>query len=237
MGYLNRNLSIEIGKLHGWRGSMWERRYHHSIVDDDPAIQIERLRYILSQGVKEGLVFTPADWPGVHCAQALMDGTTLQGLWIDHTAIWAARNRGESFDPTLHTQKTEVRFSPLPCWAHLSPDQQRSRVRELVETIVEQTAAEHQRNDTEPLGRRAILGQSPHHRPEKAKWSPAPRIHAANRNARWALWRALQSVVVAYYDAAERLRSGTRDVIFPEGTFPPRRPYVPSTGDLKLGFA
>jgi REP element-mobilizing transposase RayT len=60
MGYLNRNLSIEIGKLHDWRGPMWQGRYHHSVVDDEPAIQIERLRYLLEQGVKEGLVASPA---------------------------------------------------------------------------------------------------------------------------------------------------------------------------------
>jgi hypothetical protein len=203
MAYLNRNLSIEIGKLHDWRGPMWERRYHHSIVDNDPAIQIERLRYLLSQGVKEGLVFTPADWPGVHCAQALVDGLPLHGLWIDRTAIWVSKNRREPFDPDKHTRETTVRFQPLPCWRHLSPEAQRRRVRELVAEIERQAANEHRRNGTQPIGVRAILSQDPHHRPRKAKWSPAPRIMAATREARWALWRAVQAVMVAYGHAVE----------------------------------
>jgi hypothetical protein len=216
---------------------MWERRYHHSIIDDDPAIQIEKLRYLLTQGVKEGLVFTPADWPGVHCAQALMDGLPLHGLWIDRTAIWVSKNRREPFDPEKHTRETIVQFHPLPCWQHLSPELQRRRVRELVAVIEREATSERQRHGSQPLGRQAILSQSPHHRPQKVKWSPAPRIMAATRQARWALWRALQAVVVAYYHAVERLAEGVRDVAFPEGTFPPRRPYVPSPADLKLRLA
>jgi len=34
----------------------------------------------------------------------------------------------------------------------------------------------------------------------------------------------------AYRQAAERLRTGALDVLFPEGAFPPALPYRPSTG-------
>jgi hypothetical protein len=237
MGYLNRNLSIEIGKLHDWRGPMWQGRYHHSVVDDDPAIQIERLRYLLEQGVKEGLVSSPTEWPGVHFANALMEQRPLEGLWIDRTAIWSAKNRGESFDAAKHTERTTVDFHPLPCWQHLTPDLQKKRVRTQVKEIERQAAARHQRDGTHPAGARVVMSRSPHHRPQKVKWAPAPRILAASRQARWALWRSLQDVVVAYYHAVERLAEGAKNVRFPEGTFPPRMPYVPSPADLRLGLA
>jgi hypothetical protein len=32
------------------------------------------LSYLLSQGVKEGLVRHPEDWPGVHCVSHLLGG-------------------------------------------------------------------------------------------------------------------------------------------------------------------
>ena len=237
MGYLNRNLSIEIGKLYKWRGPMWEGRYHHSIVDDDPSIQIERLRYLLSQGVKEGLVLTPADWPGVHCAEALKQGHTLHGLWVDRTAIWVAKNQGMPFNPEQHTSETTVEFHPLPCWRQLAPAVQRQRVVDLVDDIVHHAKQNHARLKTQPAGARVINSYSPHFRPERVKWSPAPRVFASTKKARWALWRAVQAVVVAYGHAVERLAEGANNVTFPEGTFPPRKAYIPSRADIRLGFA
>ena len=56
MRYFQGNVSKEAGRLHGWRGSLWASSYHDSIVDDDPVTQVERLRYVLAQGAKEGLV-------------------------------------------------------------------------------------------------------------------------------------------------------------------------------------
>jgi hypothetical protein len=236
MAFVNRNLSIEVGKLHDWRGPMWEGRYNHSILDNATAVQITRLRYLLSQGSKEGLVLSPRDWPGVHCAKPLIDNQPLQGLWIDRTAVWAAKNRREPFDPKKHTRETSVYFQPLPCWSHLPPEDCSWRVQELIEEIERETASEHARHGTLPIGVQEVLKHSPHHRPRKVKWSPAPRVMAATRDARWALWRALQSVVVAYWHAAEMLAEGAQNVPFPPGTFPPRRPYVPSSADLKLGI-
>ena len=68
MGFVNGNIARKVGRLHDWRGKLWDRRYQHLIVSDEPAAQIRRLSYLLSQGVKEGLVRHPEDWPGVHTA-------------------------------------------------------------------------------------------------------------------------------------------------------------------------
>ena len=38
---------------------------------------------------------------------------------------------------------------------------------------------------------------------------------------------AYQLFAAAFHDAAELLRSGGRDPSFPEGSFPPGRPFVP----------
>ena len=78
MRLVNGALSIEIGKLHDWSGPMWARRYTSIPVSDEPEAQIARLRYLLANSTKEGLVLSPLDWPGVHCAEALMGGTPLK---------------------------------------------------------------------------------------------------------------------------------------------------------------
>ncbi len=172
LAYLNRNLSIEVGKLHGWKGPMWERRYQHSIVDNDPLIQVERLKYILSQGVKEGLVATPYNWPWVHAAEPLACGAALVGTWVHRSKIWAAKNRREAFDPAKHTEQYEVTFAPIPCWAHLERAEVQRRVRGLVDQIVHEAARDRK---TEAPGAEFVVRRHPHHRPKRVKWSPAPR--------------------------------------------------------------
>jgi hypothetical protein len=40
------------------------------------------------------------------------------------------------------------------------------------------------------------------------------------------LWNAYSLFVAAYRDAAEKLKTGIRDVVFPQGCFPPSLPFV-----------
>jgi hypothetical protein len=63
----------------GWREKILSRRYQDIVISSEEAAQVERLKYVLAHGVKEGLVEKVTDWPGVHCAQALMTGETVQG--------------------------------------------------------------------------------------------------------------------------------------------------------------
>lgn len=50
MEHVNGNLSKELGRLHGWKGSLWHSRYHHVPVSEEPAAQVARLRYLLAAG-------------------------------------------------------------------------------------------------------------------------------------------------------------------------------------------
>jgi hypothetical protein len=76
---LKSKLAREVNRLTGWRGTVFDRRYDSAVVTAEEGAQIERLLYILSNGVKEGLIEQPQDWPGVHCANALLDGKPLTG--------------------------------------------------------------------------------------------------------------------------------------------------------------
>jgi hypothetical protein len=55
------------------------------VVSDEEPAQVARLEYLLSHGCKEGLVERLADWPGVHCATALLTGDPVEGTWFDRT--------------------------------------------------------------------------------------------------------------------------------------------------------
>ena len=82
------------------------------------------------------------------------------------------------------------------------------------------------RTGARPLGREAVLQQEPHHRPARIKKSPAPFVHAISKTVRRELWEAYSWVVAAYRTAAERLRAGDRDAVFPLGCFPPALPFA-----------
>ena len=112
------------------------------------------------------------------------------------------------------------------CWAHLTPEDYRQRVTELVEAIESEARAELARTGRVPLGVAAILRQKPDDRPAWRKRSPAPLYHAATKAVRKAFWEAYATFVAAFREAADRWREGDRSARFPIGSFPPGLPFV-----------
>lgn len=226
MQYFKGNLAREVGRLHGWREKFWGRRYRPIEVFESADDQIDRLRYILAQACKEGLVSSPLDWPGVHCAGSLLAGKDLTGEWFDRTAESRARRRGEKVTQERFGTTERVVFSRLPCWAHLSEDQAGEALRQLIEEIEVETTERHRARGTRPLGVRSILRQHPHRRPRAKFRSSAPRFHARSRAAQRSMKNAYTLVLAAYRHAMEELRSGRHPVAFPPGCFPPRLPSL-----------
>src|SRR5215207_5790135 len=226
MGYFQTNVAREVGRLREWKDKIWSRRYEAIVISDEPAAQVDRLRYVLSNGVKEGLVTRVEDWPGISLVKNVLSGKPVRGTWFNRTAEHRAKLRGEDFEPRRHATEETVELSQLPCWRHLSPEMYRELVAGLIEEIEADAAAERKRTGREPLGAAAILRQHPHTRPDKTKKSPAPRFHAATKAAREALRKAYGLFLAAFREAAERLKDGDRMAQFPNGCFPPGLPFV-----------
>ncbi len=230
MCHVNGDLSKEVGRLHDWPGKLWADRFHMVPVSWEERSQVDRLEYLIANSVKEGLVDRVADWPGVHCAEALMKGKPLAGTWYDRTKEHHARQRNEDFDPQDFATEEQLVFSPLPCWAHLSSEEHRGRMAEIVARVDEEAARERQRTGARSLGVKKILRTSPHKRPRRVDKSPRPRFHAATKRVLKHLREAHAEVVAAFREASQRLLAGDRDVEFPEGTFPPGLAFVPFAG-------
>ena len=228
MDHLAGNLAREVGRLHDWREKFWARRYRAIVISDEEDAQIERLGYILGQGVKEGLVEHPHHWPGVHCAAALLAGTTLAGTWIDRTGLYRAQRRGEEATASTFAEPEQVVFTAVPCWAHLEPAAYCGRIAAVVRKLVEDTR--RLRASRGVLGKRAILAQHPHDKPPNSDRSPAPLVHAATKAVRVMLRTAYYEFVAAFREAAMKLRRGDRLVRFPIGAFPPPLPCCSPTG-------
>jgi putative transposase len=99
MGLFNSKLAREVVRLTGWKDKVWSRRYQATVVSNEDAAQTARLSYVLSNGVKENLVARVSEWPGVHAAPALLAGTALEGIWVNRTAEYLAKQRGETPRP------------------------------------------------------------------------------------------------------------------------------------------
>lgn len=226
VGYLNSNVAREIGRLTGWRDHFWGRRYQAILVSSEEAAQVSRLYYNLAQGVKEGLVLHPRDWPGVHCAAALLGEAELRGTWHDRSRQYEARrSRPKSSEVTDFTTHELVVLTPLPCWRHLDESARLARIRELVDSVVESGKAE--RRGRPVLGARAVMAEEPSSRAAAVERSPAPWVHAVARTLRDQYRAAYRLFDEAFRAASEALRAGNRDARFPAGSFPPALPWVP----------
>jgi hypothetical protein len=164
----------EVQRLTGWRHGIWARRYQAVVISDEDFAQIERLRYVLAHGVKEFLVSRVTEWPGVHSAAVLLEGSPLEETWFNRTAEYSARQRGKSFHVRELAETETLCFDPLPCWAHLTPEQYRAKIADLVAEVEADAAAEREQTGCRPLSVKAILRQKPTNQPMKTKKSAAP---------------------------------------------------------------
>ena len=226
MQYFKGNLAKEAGRHYGWREKFWGRRYRPIQVSDDEAALVGRLRYILSQACKEGLVASPLDWPGVNCARALIEGKTLTGMWFDRTRQFYSLRRGEARPESDFASTEAVVFSQLPCWSDLNAEQYQAAVHDLVREIERATSESRTKQGTSPLGVTEILRQAPDQQPRRSYRSPAPRFHAPSSATRRSLTKAYALVHAAYREASDRLKQGLGPVAFPPGCHPPRLPVL-----------
>jgi REP element-mobilizing transposase RayT len=221
MNYLNSNLAREAGRLVRWREKFWGKRYQAILVSGEEAAQVGRLSYLLAHGVKEGLVASPYNWPGAHCARALAEGTTVTGRWRNRTLESRSQRNGLPQDPEAFIEHEELTLAPLPCWQELEPEVYRARIREMIEGIELDGRQREEETGMPPLGCDAVCRQDPHHEPNQIKKAPAPLVHAVALEVRRALRRAYLSFVAAYRRAAGLLRTGAKEIEFPEGAFLP----------------
>jgi REP element-mobilizing transposase RayT len=228
MWYFQTNAAREVARLTDWPDGIWSDRYRSIPVSDEPAAQVDRLRYVLAQGVKEGLVARVEEWPGISMLKAVLEGEPIRGTWFNRTQEYRARlcRKKKSSEPESFPSEETVALSQLPCWRHLSPEVYRELVAGLAREIESDAAAERKLTGREPLGREIILSQHPQTRPEKLKKSPAPLFHAASKDARQGLRAAYGLFLGAFREAAQRLKAGDRLARFPNGCFPPALPFV-----------
>jgi REP element-mobilizing transposase RayT len=223
IGYVNGNVAKRIGARHGWSDHFWASRAHVIPVLDDESAE-GRLRYILSHGVKEGLVSRPEEWPGASSTPALL-GEPLIGRW-------ATSKRTPRLEPASQPRDDEsaypVTITPLPTWARLPPAERVARARALCDSIESEYRA---RRDAPVLGVAEVLATSPLARPDDPARRPAPSCHVATPGLRAAFYNA-RLMFRTVYRAAARANEGEHVEYrggFPPGSYGGRRKFVAIT--------
>lgn len=239
MHFVDTHIAIEMGRLYGWKGKFWAGRYDAAIVAPEAGALFTTLRYLMAQSVKEHLVERVEQWPGVHTGALRFAGDRVPGIWVDRTGFSKARRTGKGREEVREADfedQVELVLSPPPCWADLPEPEQLARLRELVEEVEAAAAAERRaKRLSKPVGRERILCQDPHHRPSEMKTGRRKLVYAASQELRRRYVDAYRIFLAAYRLAAERLRSGVMDVVFPDGCFPPARPFVEAGGGVRAG--
>lgn len=218
MQYLLANISKKVGRLVAWRGSFWERRYSAEPVLDEGAL-LERVRYILSHGVKEGLVRTCAQWPGLSSLPEMLGGAARTFSWFNWSRRWLVRSgRGVAhhFDWRFAESETFT-LAPIPLrrFAHVA------RWRRFIRRALEAIETRGRREHRQVLGRAGVLAQNPQHRPDRPKRSRRPWCHAVSAKLRMQFIRGYRAFRAAFALASAQWRKGDLSAVFPEQAYRP----------------
>ena len=229
MQYFLGNVARKVGRLVDWADSFWQRRFSAEPVLDDEAA-VGRLRYLLAHGVKEGLVRTPEECPGLSCLPLLRSEKPKVELHFHWAKRWrkgALVKGGEDKWNKRWAEEVLLKLVPLPCWAHLSFEERQRKLDSLLEDIAQEWAPRHE----EVKGAQAVREEDPHKKPLRTKKSPRPLCHVSTKEGFRLFREGLRAWVAAFDQASARFRQGHWHVEFPPWAF---RPPVPSEGPSGL---
>ncbi len=231
-GFIEREISRRLGAMIGWEGNMFQT--YQSTALPTVESQLRAFEYVLAQSAKEHVVASPLKWPGAHCAKDLVSGFTRKGFWFDGTAygrvlhknLARKRNRTPPARKDF-TSETEMQFARLPALAHLTDEEYRSHVRQLVREIEDAAVAERRHTNRKLIGRRRVLWTP---RETRSALPCPPWFEKRRRMICWAdRWAQETRAYLkrywafqrAFREASRRFLEGELDAPFPPGAFRP----------------
>ena len=165
MGFLKRELSRRLGQRYRLPGTLWHQRYAMTALPTHDS-QLKCLRYILSQGVKEGLVARPIDWPGLHCARALLKQKLEIGRWFQASdyhkakAKNALRKNPKSISKSSFYQSLRVNLKQLPAFADDVAAKQLKTLHAINSEIIKSGLASRKRENRKLTGIKKVIQAS-----------------------------------------------------------------------------
>jgi REP element-mobilizing transposase RayT len=213
MTHLNRNTAAAAKAITGWTGDVWDR-YHPIPVLDDVA-SIRRMQYVLANGVKEGLVAHPLNWPGATAAHALATGNPIETEWVIRPP------RGPKTQSNV-VERNLIELAPLPVWARLSRADRCAQVRAMMDDIA--TKARQDREGKPVVGVASLRAQDPFE-PTPLEQTVAPIAHASLDLVLDVYRAELESFTSAHRRSGHEQHETRRSAKYPPYGFPAALPY------------
>lgn len=223
VGYLKGNIARKLSKIRQRPGRLWKGRSAAIPIADSEAL-LARVKYLFSQGVKEGLVERPEHWPGASSLPWFL-GEELKGHWVDWRLQRTALRRGRQADPSEYTIEYPINVAPLPCWSGSSRQAIASRTREILDKIADEAQLSRL---YEVIGVESILQTDPLQGPaQRLKMRRPPICHASSQPIRAAFTASRREFVSGFRAASWAMKQGSgSSVVFPFGSFPPAGQFV-----------
>jgi REP element-mobilizing transposase RayT len=225
MGDFQVEVTRRVNTLHGRKGPMWAHRFHAEPILDEAAL-VDKMRYILCNGVEAGLVAEPGDWPGLTSWHAQVSGEeAIEGRFILSKELRPLQRE----DPELTRDDARITYrlelTRLPCWDDLDQATYRRKLEELVEGTCKKTAKRLEALGRDFLGAKKVLRQSWKTCARSPDTRRRPLCHASCRQVRQDWREEYDERRDRYIKAAAALRKGQTRAPpeFPEGTYPPGR--------------
>jgi putative transposase len=180
-----------------------------------PEDVVEKMTYALTNPVKDGLVERAHHWPGVSSL----------GFLLHDAPLVASRPRHFFREDGAMPDSLRLVFAKPRGFEQLSAREFAALVLARVHQVEEAAAAERRRSGTRVLGRKGVLSQRWSERPA----SREPRRELSPRVAARSRWSRIEAILrnkafrEAYLQARALFIKGTREVLFPAGTYWLRR--------------
>lgn len=221
---VNREIARRINYLCKRKGKFWARRYSDQIVLSEADAE-KAFLYVTTNPTKHGLVKHCKLWPGVSSYHHCLDGYDREYSFIHYS------KKDESGD--LLVTKHTLKLTPLPQYAHLSQEERRVHLKELIDQRCKELRRDREQNGQGFLGTEKILVQKRGSLAFSTAESPRPicysqfgrLIHKFRKNERQRRIR--------YKQASLRFRLGDFKVDFPRFCHKPPMHRLPRLEPFK----
>jgi REP element-mobilizing transposase RayT len=205
MGYFLARVAQTLNLLLGRVGPVFPRRYDAQPVLDEEAAA-GRVKYVLENPKKAGLVRCFTEWPGFVAVAGLHEGEELETKHFDRSG-WQLAKRPKERE--RYWRKSQLKLSRLPGMESLSPTAYLATLKSWCDS----------RPANRCLGVEGVLDADVNQRPKKPKRARRP--YAFGRPENVDAYREVSRLRYAAYEATRALAKLGQRVEWPEGMYPP----------------
>ena len=161
MQRLRSGIGVKVGRLVEWSGGFFAGGYRAELIAGERE-QVERLVYLLSHSVSEGLM--SVEWPGLSCVPSFLEGqTTSVHRWLDWSQCSKMENGRDAkidrFSVECPSIRESLTLTPLPGWARLTSEDRGQIIAQLAANIDRARGSRTRKRERERAAGRAALPQ------------------------------------------------------------------------------